>query len=112
MVAVPLIFGRLTVRDYENNIASDPRIDALREKITCVEGLSFTADYHNPSKRSIAIEKYKKNLSRIFNSGQQKKIELSTLNRDSLEKMSVPDFMEFFIPDEATSTETLLNPMK
>jgi len=54
MVAVPLIFGRLTARDYEDDVASDPRIDALREKITCVEDRSFTADYHDPEKRSIA----------------------------------------------------------
>lgn len=54
MVAVPLIFGRLTARDYEDNIAADPRIDALREKIICVEDSTFTADYHDPKKRSIA----------------------------------------------------------
>ena len=54
MVAVPLIFGRLTARDYEDDIASDARIDALREKITCVEDTSYTADYHDPAKRSIA----------------------------------------------------------
>jgi 2-methylcitrate dehydratase len=54
MVAVPLIFGRLTARDYEDDIASDPRIDALREKIICVEDTSYTADYHDPEKRSIA----------------------------------------------------------
>ena len=54
MVAVPLIFGRLTARDYEDDIASDQRIDDLREKITCVEDTSFTADYHDPEKRSIA----------------------------------------------------------
>jgi 2-methylcitrate dehydratase len=54
MVAVPLIFGRLTASDYENDIASDPRIDALRAKITCVEDPAFTADYHDPDKRSIA----------------------------------------------------------
>ena len=54
MVAVPLIFGRLTARDYEDNIASDSRIDALREKIICVEDSTFTADYHDPTKRSIA----------------------------------------------------------
>ncbi len=54
MVAVPLIFGRLTARDYEDEIAADPRIDALREKIVCVEDPAFTVDYHDPSKRSIA----------------------------------------------------------
>jgi 2-methylcitrate dehydratase len=54
MTAVPFIFGRLTARDYEEDIAADPRIDALREKIICVEDTSYTADYHNPEKRSIA----------------------------------------------------------
>ena len=54
MVAIPLIFGRLTARDYEDEIASDPRIDALREKINCVEDLQYTKDYHDPEKRSIA----------------------------------------------------------
>jgi 2-methylcitrate dehydratase len=54
MVAVSLIFGRLTARDYEDDIAGDARIDALREKITCLEDPSFTADYHDPAKRSIA----------------------------------------------------------
>ncbi len=54
MVALPLIHGRLTARDYEDDIASDPRIDALREKITCVEDETFSADYHDPQKRSIA----------------------------------------------------------
>jgi 2-methylcitrate dehydratase len=54
MVAVPFIFGRLTARDYEEDIAADPRIDVLREKIVCVEDPGYTADYHNPEKRSIA----------------------------------------------------------
>ena len=54
MVAVPFIFGRLTARDYEDAIASDPRIDALREKIVCVEDAGYSADYHDPEKRSIA----------------------------------------------------------
>jgi 2-methylcitrate dehydratase len=54
MVAVPLIFGRLTAADYEDSVASDPRIDALRDKISCVENPQFTKDYHDPDKRSIA----------------------------------------------------------
>ena len=54
MVAVPLLFGRLTAADYEDEIAADPRIDALREKIVCVEDPQFTRDYHDPEKRSIA----------------------------------------------------------
>ena len=54
MVAVPLIFGRLTASDYEDNVAVDPRIDILRDRIECVEDLQFTRDYHDPGKRSIA----------------------------------------------------------
>lgn len=54
MVAVPFIFGRLTARDYKDEIAADPRIDALREKIVCVEDARYSADYHDPEKRSIA----------------------------------------------------------
>ena len=58
MVAIPLLLGRLTAADYEDNIAADPnlgpRIDALRAKIECIEEPHFTADYHDPAKRSIA----------------------------------------------------------
>jgi 2-methylcitrate dehydratase len=54
MVAVPILFGRLTAADYEDDVAKDPRIDALRDKIVCVEDKQFTKDYHDPKKRSIA----------------------------------------------------------
>ena len=54
MVAVPILFGRLTAGDYEDAVAADPRIDALRDRIECVEDKRFTKDYHDPAKRSIA----------------------------------------------------------
>jgi 2-methylcitrate dehydratase len=58
MIAIPLIFGRLTAADYEDAVAADPiwgpRIDAVRGRIACVEEPGFTADYHDPEKRSIA----------------------------------------------------------
>ena len=54
MVAVPLIFGRLTAADYEDGVAADPRIDALRERMACVEDPAFTRDYLDPERRSIA----------------------------------------------------------
>ncbi|MBE8595855.1 bifunctional 2-methylcitrate dehydratase/aconitate hydratase [Xenorhabdus sp. BG5] len=66
MVAVPLIFGRLTAADYEDDIAADPRIDVLREKIVCLEDPDFTRDYHDPEKRSIANA-----LTLIFTDGTQ-----------------------------------------
>lgn len=54
IVAVALIFGRLTAADYEDAVAADPRIDVLREKMMCIEEPQFTRDYHDPDKRSIA----------------------------------------------------------
>ena len=132
MVAVPLIFGRLTARDYEDELAEDPRIDALREKISCVEDTHFTADYHDPDKRSIAnaltveftdgttldevvveypigharrriegipllIQKYKKNLARVFPKAQQDQILRLSLDRSVLEKTPVNEFMDLFV---------------
>jgi len=132
MVAVPLIFGRLTAKDYEDEIAADPRIDALREKIVCVEDAQFTADYHDPEKRSIAnavtiefndgsksdeivveypvghkrrraeglpllVEKYKRNLRRIFDDSQVSKIEEATLNFDHILTMNADDFISLYV---------------
>ena len=132
MVAVPLIFGRLTAKDYEDEIAADPRIDALREKIVCVEDVQFTADYHDPEKRSIAnavtiefndgsksdeivveypvghkrrraeglpllVEKYKRNLRRIFDDSQVSKIEEATLNFDQVLTVNADDFISLYV---------------
>jgi 2-methylcitrate dehydratase len=54
MTAVGLIFGRLSADDYENEVAADGRIDALREKMVCVENPQYSRDYLDPEKRSIA----------------------------------------------------------
>jgi 2-methylcitrate dehydratase len=58
MVAVPLIFGRLTAADYEDSLALDPvwgkRIDEVRSRIHCEERAQYTRNYHDPEKRSIA----------------------------------------------------------
>lgn len=54
MIAVPLIHGRLTAADYEDQVAHDPRIDVLRDKMSTLEDPQFTVDYHDPEKRSIA----------------------------------------------------------
>jgi 2-methylcitrate dehydratase len=53
MTAVPLIFGRLTGGDYEDKIASDPRVDALRNCMQVRENPVFTAEYYDASKRYI-----------------------------------------------------------
>ncbi len=53
MVAVPLVHGRLTAADYEDDVAADPRIDALRDKMEVSENKQFTRDYFDPGKRYI-----------------------------------------------------------
>jgi 2-methylcitrate dehydratase len=53
MVAIPLIFGRLTAVDYEDDVASDPRVDALRNKMTVRENATFTTEYYAADKRYI-----------------------------------------------------------
>ncbi len=53
MTAVPLIFGRLTAADYEDTVANDPRIDALRSKMTVRENATFTQEYYAAAKRYI-----------------------------------------------------------
>ncbi|MGJ1262119.1 bifunctional 2-methylcitrate dehydratase/aconitate hydratase [Sphingobacterium spiritivorum] len=132
MVAVPLIFGRLTAEDYEDNIAQDPRIDILRDKMSCQEDPQFTADYHDPQKRAIAnaltvemkdgtvlpevfvpypighprrreegipklIEKYKRNLARIFSEKQQKQIIQSTLDYDTFVALDVQQLVDLMV---------------
>jgi 2-methylcitrate dehydratase len=132
MVAVPLIFGRLTAKDYEDEIAADPRIDALREKIVCVEDPQFTADYFDPEKRSIAnaltiefkdgsksdeivveypvghrrrreeglpllIEKYKKNLRRVFSEQIASEIQEVSLDINRLMTMKADEFVSLFV---------------
>jgi 2-methylcitrate dehydratase len=53
MVAVPLLKGSLTAGDYEDSVAADPRLDALRAKMEVVENADYTRDYLDPAKRSI-----------------------------------------------------------
>jgi 2-methylcitrate dehydratase len=135
MIAVPLIFGRLTAVDYEDAVALDPvwgpRIDAVRDRITCIEEPQFTADYHDPEKRSIAnslrmeledgtvleetveypighrrrrsegmpllLEKFKRNLTRQFASGQQQRILDASMDRSSLERTPVSEYVDLYV---------------
>jgi 2-methylcitrate dehydratase len=53
MVAIPLLFGRLTAEDYEDKTASDPRVDALRSKMQVRENTTFTEEYYAADKRYI-----------------------------------------------------------
>jgi 2-methylcitrate dehydratase len=53
MIAVPLIFGRLTAADYEDAVAADPRVDALRARMRVSENPQFTRDYYERDRRYI-----------------------------------------------------------
>jgi 2-methylcitrate dehydratase len=53
MVAIPLLFGRLEASDYEDAVADDPRVDALRARMQVKENAEFTKDYYDPQKRYI-----------------------------------------------------------
>jgi 2-methylcitrate dehydratase len=53
MIAVPLIFGALDANHYNDDVAADPRIDALRDKMVVKENPQFTKDYFDPDKRYI-----------------------------------------------------------
>ena len=54
MSAIGLIKGNLTAADYEDEVAHDPRVDQLRDKMECVEHKPWSRDYLDPQKRSIA----------------------------------------------------------
>ena len=66
MVAIPLVFGRLTADDYEDAVAADPRIDLLRDKMTVTENKNFSTDYLDPEKRAIGNA-----VQIFFNDGSQ-----------------------------------------
>ena len=54
MTAIGLLKGNLVAEDYEDSVANDPMVDNLREKMEIEEDISFSKDYLDPSKRSIA----------------------------------------------------------
>jgi 2-methylcitrate dehydratase len=54
IAAIGLLKGSLTAADYEDEVAHDPRVDALRAKMVCVEKKQWSRDYLDPNKRSIA----------------------------------------------------------
>ena len=69
MVAIGLLFGDLKAEHYEDDVASDSRIDLLREKMHVTENEQFSQDYHDPEKRSIA-----NSIKLIFNDGSESEV--------------------------------------
>ena len=54
MTAIGLLKGDLVAEDYEDDVASDPRIDELRKKMLIEEDERYSTEYHEPDKRSIS----------------------------------------------------------
>lgn len=54
VVAVGLIHGKLDASDFEDAFARDPRIDALRAKMTVSENPRYTREFTDPKVRSSA----------------------------------------------------------
>lgn len=69
MVAIGLLLGDLKAEHYENDIAADPRIDALRAKMHVTENERFSREYHDPEKRSIA-----NSIKLIFKDGSESEL--------------------------------------
>jgi 2-methylcitrate dehydratase len=132
MVAIPLVFGRLTADDYEDDVAQDPRIDALRDKMTVTENEQFSIDYLDADKRAIGnavqirfvdgsstervavdypighrrrraegipvlLEKFERNLATQFDGEQLERILDACRDRNALEAMPVPEFMDLWV---------------
>jgi 2-methylcitrate dehydratase len=109
MVAVPLIFGRLTAGDYEDSVAADPRIDALREKMMCVEfkGGKKTGEVvveypigHRRRRQEgipLLVQKFKTNLARRFPEKQRNAILALCQDAKTLESTPVNEFVDLFV---------------
>jgi 2-methylcitrate dehydratase len=132
MMAIGLIFGKLTTEDYEDHVAADPRIDALRAKMKLTESKVFEREYHDPAKRTNAnsiqvffkdgtksplaqvdyplghrkrrrdgipllIEKFDRNIARVFAEKQRRAIRDICLDRARLAAMPVNEFMDLLV---------------
>jgi 2-methylcitrate dehydratase len=129
MMAVGMIFGKLTTEDYEDHVAADPRIDALRAKMRLTESKVFEREYHDPAKRTNAnsiqvyfrdgskaplsqvdyplghpkrrkegipllIEKFDRNLARVYAEKQRRAIRDVCLDRARLAALPVNEFFD------------------
>ena len=132
MMAIGLIFGKLTTEDYEDHVATDPRIDALRAKMVLTESPVFEREYHDPAKRTNAnsiqvyfkdgsksplsqvdyplghckrrregipllIEKFEKNIARVYAEKQRHAIREVCLDRKRLAAMPVNEFLDLLV---------------
>jgi 2-methylcitrate dehydratase len=129
MMAIGLIYGTLTAEHYEDHVAADPRIDALRAKMRLRESAQYEREYHDPAKRTnansiqvffkdgtktplsevlyplghrrrrkegvpVLVEKFEKNVARVFAPKQRDAILRACLDPKRLEAMAVNEFMD------------------
>ncbi len=129
MIAVAMIFGKLTAEDYDDRVAADPRIDRLRRRMRLSESKAFERDYHDPAKRSNAnsiqvrfadgsktplsqvdyplghrrrraegipllIEKFEKNLARVFAHKKRRAIGELCLDRKRFAALPVHELFD------------------
>lgn len=93
MMAVGLIYGTMTAEHYEDHIAADPRIDALRAKMTLKESAQYEREYHDPAKRTNA-----NSIQVFFKDGSKTAVSevLYPLGHRRRRKEGIPALMEKF----------------
>jgi 2-methylcitrate dehydratase len=117
MVAIPLIFGRLTAADYEDDVAADPRVDALRDTMEVRENEQFTKDYFDDGSSTDRVEvnapighrerreegipvlkrKFVDSVSPRLATGQWEALDALCADRDKLAATAVDDFMALLV---------------
>jgi 2-methylcitrate dehydratase len=93
MMAIGLIYGTLTAEHYEDRIAADPRIDALRAKMRLRESAQYEREYHDPAKRTNA-----NSIQVFFKDGSKTPLSevLYPLGHRRRRKEGIPALMEKF----------------
>ena len=132
VVAIGLIFGRLTAEDYKDHVAADPRIDPLRAKTVVYEDKRYSRGFLDPELRSNAnairvhfrdgrstkrievefatghprrrkdgipllIEKFEKNVARVFAEKQRRAVIDLCLDRKRLLKTPVNELFDLMV---------------
>ncbi|MGH8509750.1 MAG: bifunctional 2-methylcitrate dehydratase/aconitate hydratase [Gammaproteobacteria bacterium] len=135
VAAIGLLFGELQYHHFEDEIASDPRIDALRARMEVIEDPRYTRDYNDPRHRTVANrvtvsfrdgaqaecavelplghprrrlealpllkDKFKRNLHEMLAPAEGEEIVALFEDDDCLQRLSVSDFMQLWVPRRA-----------
>ena len=138
VAAIGLLFGELHYHHFEDQIAVDPRIDALRAKMEVIEDPCYTRDYYDSERRTVANrvtvyfqdgaqaestvefplghprrrlearplleDKFKRNLHEVFTPAKSNEIVAIFEDDESLQRLSVSDFMHLWVPRRASGS--------